>query len=215
MDKNEKFVITLSREVGSGGHTVGRLLAERLKVHYYDKQIIEGLIERFNLTPEEIERIKGRKSNWFNDLITHIVVPPRPEMFIGHSPADVEMVVTPDGIFECERKLLLSLAEEASCVIAGRSGFFILEDHPNKFDIFITASREHRIKRVMSRQNLSREEAEKVIDKVDATRENFTKRYAKTSRYDLRNYDLVLNMDHLTEEAAAETILQLIENQSK
>lgn len=214
MDKNQKFVITLSREVGTGGRTVGRLLAQRLNVRYYDKQIIEGLIEQFNLTPEEIERIKGQKKNWFNDLVTHIVVPPRPESFINRSPED-DMIVTPDAIFECERKLLTSLAREESCVVAGRSGFFILEGLPNKLDVFITASRDHRIARIEKRQNLSRPEAEKVIDKVDATRENFTKRYAKTSRYDLRNYDLVLNMDNLTEEGAVECILNLIEKQSK
>ncbi len=214
MDKNQKYVITVSREVGSGGHTVSRLLAERLDVRYYDKQIIEGLIKEFNLTPEEIERIKGQKRNWFNDLVTHIVVPLRPETFLDHLPEE-DIAVTPDAIFECERKLLTSFAEEESCVVAGRSGFFILDEHPNKFDIFITASRDHRIARIQKRQNLSHTEAEKVIDKVDATRENFTKRFAKTSRYDLRNYDLVLNMDNLTEEEAADLIFQLFEKRLK
>lgn len=214
MNKNQKFVITVSREVGSGGHTVSRLLAERLNVRYYDKQIIEGLIKEFNLTPEEIERIKGQKRNWFNDLVTHIVVPLRPETFLDHTPEE-DIVVTSDAIFECERKLLTSFAEEESCVVAGRSGFFILEGHPNKLDIFITASRDHRIARIQKRQNLSHAEAEKVIDKVDASRENFTKRFAKTSRYDLRNYDLVLNMDNLTEEEAADLIFQLFEKRLK
>lgn len=214
MNKNQKFVITLSREVGSGGRTVGRLLAQRLNVRYYDKQIVEGLIEEFNLTVEEIERIKGQKRNWFNDLVTRIVVPPRPEMFIDHAPAD-DIIVTPDALFECERKLLTAFAEEESCVVAGRSGFFILNEHSNKLDVFITASRDHRIARIEKKQNLTRPQAEKVIDKVDAARENFTKRYAKVSRYDLRNYDLVLNMDNLSEEEAVECILNLIEKQSK
>ena len=59
MKKNEKYVITINRELGSGGRTVGRLLSQRLQVKYYDKALIEQLTQRFGLTVEEIERIKG------------------------------------------------------------------------------------------------------------------------------------------------------------
>ena len=61
MKKDEKFVITINRELGSGGRTIGRLVAEKLGVPFYDKAVIKALQEKYNLTTEEIERLKGRK----------------------------------------------------------------------------------------------------------------------------------------------------------
>ena len=192
MNTNEKFAITISREVGTGGRTIGRKLAQKLGVRYCDKELIKKLKEMFGLNEAEIERIKGQKKNWL--------------------PKGVEYApdVTSNEIFSYESKILTTLAEESSCVIAGRSGFFVLKDHPNKFDVFIHASRANRISRIMKRQELSEEEAVEVIEYVDKARENYVRKYADTSRYDLRNYDLVLNMDYLTEDEAVECILKAI-----
>ena len=68
MNKNEKFVITINRELGSGGRTVGRLLAEKLGVPFYDKAVIKTLQEKYRISPEEIERLKGRKHSWWADV---------------------------------------------------------------------------------------------------------------------------------------------------
>jgi len=209
MNINEKFVITISREVGTGGRTIGRELAKRLGVRYCDKELIKKLKEMFGLNEAEIERIKGKKQNWLEDLFSRITPEFGSEMFIPKG-AEYAPDVTSNEIFNYESQILTSLAEESSCVIAGRSGFFVLKDHPNKFDVFIHASKENRIARVMRRQKLSEKEAEEVIDYVDKARENYIKQYASTSRYDLRNYDLVLNMDYLSVEEAVEVILKAI-----
>ena len=68
MNKNEKFVITINRELGSGGRTVGRLLAEKLGVPFYDKAVIKTLQEKYHISPEEIERLKGSKHSWWADV---------------------------------------------------------------------------------------------------------------------------------------------------
>ena len=68
MNKNEQFVITINRELGSGGRTIGRLLAEKLGVPFYDKAVIQYLEEKFNLTSEEIEKQKGKKHGWWEDF---------------------------------------------------------------------------------------------------------------------------------------------------
>ena len=106
---------------------------------------------------------------------------------------------------------LKELAAESSCVIAGRSGFFVLRDHPNKLDVFITAPRQKRIERIMRKQNMNFETAEIIVDDVDKMRENYVKRYAGVSRNDARNYNLCINMDGLTEEQAADIILAYIQ----
>ena len=71
MNRQEKFVITVNRELGSGGRTVGRKLAERLQVKYYDKALIQGLTKEFGLTVEEIERIKGQKKSWWTEFYNY------------------------------------------------------------------------------------------------------------------------------------------------
>ena len=118
--------------------------------------------------------------------------------------------VTTDDVHDAEVEIIKGIAEEGSCVIAGRSGFFVLRDCPNKLDVFITASREHRIERVSRKQNLTPEQAGILIDKIDKDRDTYIKNFAGVSRYDLRNYQLVLNMDNISEDKAVELILSFI-----
>ena len=68
MDKNEKFVITINRELGSGGRTVGEKLAQRLGVPFYDKEVIKALQEEYGLTVDEVEKLKGRDHGWWQSL---------------------------------------------------------------------------------------------------------------------------------------------------
>ena len=217
MNLNDKFIITISRELGSGGRTVGRKLAERLGVRYSDKALIHELTEKFNLTTYEIEKIKGKKQHWLADFIERVApVPSASLLMFGSTPDFGEDMVphyaTSDEVFAAEAEILRGIADESSCVIAGRSGFFVLKDHPNKVDIFIRASLEHRVERVMRKQNLSETEARTVIASVDEARENYIKRYTGVSRYDARNYDLMINADNLSEDEIVELILQYLKH---
>ena len=213
MDTNKKYVITISREIGSGGRTIGRKLAQRLGVPYCDKNVIRGLVQHFNLSAYNIEKIKGEKKNWLSDLIQKISPAPSAGHYLETEPrygTGYPESITTDEIFKVESQILKDLADEGSCVIAGRSGFFVLKDHPNKVDIFIHSSREKRLERIMRKQDLPREQAESVLDSVDKMRDNYVKRFTSRSRYDARNYDLVLNVDGLTEDEAVDCILQFI-----
>ena len=210
MNTNEKFVITISREIGSGGRTVGRKLARKLGVRFCDKELINALREKFSLSASEIERIKGEKKNWLSDMIRSTI--PAPEFVLLNDPNSaylntVRVPVTTDEIFEAETEILKELAAESSCVIAGRSGFFVLKDVPNKVDIMLVAPRDKRIARVAEKQNLTPDKAALIVDSVDKSRENYVKRYTGNSRYDLRNYDLVLNVDDLSEDEVVDIIL--------
>jgi cytidylate kinase len=69
MNKNEQFVITINRELGSGGRTVGRLLAEKLGVPFFDKALIKALQEKYHLTVDNIEKLKGSKHSWWDDVV--------------------------------------------------------------------------------------------------------------------------------------------------
>ena len=211
MNKNEKFVITINRELGSGGRTVGRKLAEKLGVEFYDKAVIKGLQQEFHLTVEEIEKLKGRKHGWWADFKRVMSVGPgiTSNYYMPKKGDEPEMLDT-DMVFKTETEILKGIAEDESCVIAGRSGFYVFRNHPNHLSILIQASMPFRLERVMRKQNLTEEAARKTIEKVDKMRENYVKEYAKTSRYDTRNYDLVISADGKTEDQIVEQILMFI-----
>ena len=212
MNKNEKIAITINRELGSGGRTVGRILGEKLGVPFYDKVIIKGLEEKYNLTVDEIENMKSRSNSWWSDF--ERVVSLGPGLTLNSESnykGFTSYPVTTSMLFKAEKEILEGISHDGSCVIAGRLAFYVLKDHPNHMSILIQASMDHRLERVMRKQNLSEEEAAKLINKVDKMREEYVTRFAQTSRYDTRNYDLVINMDGMTEEFVADRILSFIE----
>ena len=211
MKKNEKFVITINRELGSGGRTVGRKLAEKLGVEFYDKALIKELEKKYRLSVEEIEKLKGRSHSWWSEFkrIMNLGSNTNASYYVP-KPDDGPDLLTTDEMFEAEKEILKGIAEEESCVIAGRSGFFVFQKHPNHLSILIQASLPFRIERVARKQNMSEEEARKTIELVDQMRENYVTKYTKTSRYDTRNYDLVISADGKTEDEVVDIILQYI-----
>ncbi|MBP3712122.1 MAG: cytidylate kinase-like family protein [Bacteroidaceae bacterium] len=211
MNKNEKFVITINRELGSGGRTVGRKVAERLGVQFYDKAIIKALTNKLQLSEEKIEQMKGQSHHWWHDF--------RFARGVGMGMIPIQFTEayggelcqpTSDMMFRIEKELLQGITADESCVVAGRCGFFVLRQHPNHLNILIQASMDFRTERLARKQNMTQEEARKAIEKVDMMRENYVTKYCGTSRYDTRNYDLVLRADGKTEDELADIIMQYI-----
>ena len=192
MNKNEKFVITINREAGSGGRTVGRKLAEKLGVKYCDKAIVEGLTKKFGLSIERIEEIKAQKKSWWTDINNYY----NTLVNSASQPMDAQVKLDNTSIFETEK-------------------FMVFRQWPNHLNIFIQASMEYRVKRIMNKENVSDEKARNIIAKLDADRETYIKKYEDTSRYDTRNYQLVISMDDLSEDDAVEVIMDYIDRTSK
>ena len=213
MNKKEHFVITINRELGSGGRTVGEILAKKLGVTFYDKALIKALEEKFNLTADEIEKLKGRKTRWWEDFKriaevgTGLVDSRSCLAKYGKQPD----VLTTENVFQAETEILNEIAEEESCVIAGRCGFFVFRNHPNHLSVLIQAPMANRVARVAAKQHISEAEARQIIKKVDNMRENYVTRFTGTTRYDTRNYDLVFNSAGKTEEQIADQILSYLE----
>jgi len=203
MNINNPFVITINRELGSGGHTVGRKLAEKLGVEYFDKAVINALQERYNLSAEQIEHLKGQETGWWEQF--------KRKMTFSDSEYELNQTnIETEDVFRAETQVLKALAKDQSCVIAGRTACYIFREHPNHLSVFIQASMLSRMARVAREQNMTKEQARLTIDKVDKMRENYVQEFTGTSRYDTRNYHLVINMDELTEDAAVDLILAYI-----
>jgi len=218
MNKQEKYVVTINRELGSGGRTVGRMLAEKLGVEFYDKALIEALEKKYNLNIEQIEKLKGQNHAWWAEFARSMFgvdlgIPNYGKMNAMYYLAVMDfsdVKPTSKEVFESETEILKGIADVESCVVAGRSGFYVFRDHPNHLNVFIQASLPYRVERVMRKQQITEEEAVKTIKKVDKMRENYVKKYTGLSRYDTRNYDLVISADGKSEEQIVDIIMKYI-----
>lgn len=210
MDKSKKFVITVNREMGSKGRTIAEKLAEKLNVSFYDKAVVKGLTEEFGVSVEELEKVKAKKNNFWGDLyMSYIHDRVQSRLDIHNVSSHLEnknKLLTSAKLHQAEERIMRDLAEEGSCVIAGRSGFHFFRDEPNSMHVFIQCSKEKRIKNLMADRNISADEAERLVDEVDKGRNVFTRKLSGSSRYDSRNYDLVLDVSDMTIDQAVDAI---------
>lgn len=181
----KKFIVTIGREFGTGGRQIATELAQLLGVQLYDKQLLDPIKERYNLSQEEVDKIKATKPSWWYENIS-------------------------EDMYKDEEFLVRSLAHKESCVILGRTGFHIFRDEPNAFKVFLRADKAYRRDKVARRLNINEGSADALIDKVDEARENFTKTFSGKTRYDARNYDLVLNVAGLEPKEVARFIAECV-----
>jgi cytidylate kinase len=201
----QRTIITINREFGSGGGEIARLLGEKLGMKVYNRSMLDCIAKQFDMTIENIERVKAQKTNWWSDFCRFY------KQFgaASHTP-NPQADVTPLSIFYAEARVLRELAEEEDCIIIGRAGFHIFRDYPNALHLLIRANRDARIARIAQKQNLSLDEAAKILDKVDEARDTFVKNVANTSRYDARNYDFTFNVTGMQIEKVADFLAENI-----
>lgn len=201
----KKFIITLNRECGSGGSEIASLLGKKLGVKVYGRELLETIAKEYNLSIEEMDRIKARKTSWWNDFCRFYT------QFgaASHINSD-EPQLTPKTLYYAEERILRDLAEKDSCIIVGRAGFHIFRNSPNALHLLITAQRDARIQHVAKKHGIGIEQAAARVDRIDKERETFTKSVTETSRYDARNYDFVFNVTGMTPETVAEFLAQSI-----
>ena len=208
---SDNIIITIGREFGTGGRRIASALADKLGVKLYDKKLLEELKQRYNLTTDEMDRIRAHKPNWWDDFSRFYQ---QAQAWANRPYYDAVYVpqVTSQLLYEEEERILTALAEKESCVILGRTGFHIFRDNPNAFKVFLIADRAFRRDNVARRLNINDGSADALIDKVDRARETFTLTLSVKSRYDARNYDLVLNVTGLQPDKAATLIADCVTN---
>lgn len=201
--ETKNFVITINRESGSGGKEIATKLGELLGVKVYGREILASIREKFNLTHEEVEKIKGTKASWWADFCRFYK-----QFGTTAAIAYESFEVNSRQLYYEEAKLLKDLAEQESCIIVGRTGFQIFKDNPDAMRLFLIANPEHRVKRLMAKQGVDEKGAREIMEKTDKARENFTKTFADVSRYDARNYDMVINVSGFTTDQVAQFLAE-------
>lgn len=182
-----KIVVTISREYGSGGRYVGKLLADRMHLPFYDKELISlaakesGLSSAYIAKNDEIMASSKYKDN--ND----------------------------DRLFVAEVKVIKDLAKH-SCVIVGRCSDYILKDTKNTLKVFLYSDMDSKVKRAVKYYGISKEKVEKQIESINRKREKHYKYYTDRAWKNPNNYDLMLNVDLLGVEKCAELIENIIKS---
>ena len=198
MDK--KCVITIARQYGSGGRTIGKMLAQELGIHYYDRELLKlasdesGINEA--LFAQADEKLKNTslfriaKNVYGGELI----------------PPDSDDFTSTDNLFNYQAKIIRDLAARESCVIIGRAADYVLKDMPGVVSVFVHASKEYCIKQAVERRAYTGKDVEKFVEKTDKYRSDFYRYYTGQEWTDARNYDLCLNSERLGFEGTMEAI---------
>ncbi|MDE7124130.1 MAG: cytidylate kinase-like family protein [Eubacterium sp.] len=193
----KRNIITVSREFGSGGRMIGKMVAEKLGIAYYDKEIIAKVAEKTGFAEEFIER-SGEYSP-SKSIFAYAVV--------SRDAAGSSM---DDYIFSVQRKIILELAEKGPCVIVGRCADDILSDREDSLHVFIYGNKEEKIKKIMKTHNVSEKEAAKLMKVTDKRRSINYNYYTDGQWGKAHNYDLCLNSSAIGFEACADAIVNLV-----
>ena len=180
--KGKHIVITIAREYASGGRYVGKLIAEKLKINFYDKELIDLAAKESGLASKYIEETEEESRKTEND----------------------------DRIFIAETKVIKNLAKKESCVIVGRCADYILKDNKDVLKVFLYSDEENKIKRAIKYYGLNKNNASKQIAKINKERERHYKFYTNRNWRDLNNYDLAINVDSQGVEKTAEYISEFL-----
>jgi cytidylate kinase len=192
-------IITIGRECGSGGHTIGKTVAARLGVSFYDKKLIELVAQRSGLS-EEVIREQGEYAagSLLYELATNLSY--------GYMSTDGGMTL-PDRIYAFQSELIEELAGQEPCVIIGRCADYILRQRTDCLNVFIYAEKDDKVQRIIQRHQIDAKEAEKHIRERDKKRASHYFRYTDRNWGDMDNYDLCLNSGRLGIEKCVSMIL--------
>ena len=191
-----KSIITISREFGSGGHSIGEAVAKKLGYRFFDHELVNQVAERSGFSPEFIEE-SGEYASAKNSLLFAIATANQYTM------NGISML---DKLYIEQTKIIEEIAQEGSCVIVGRCADYILREYRDCLHVFIHADMKSRAKRIVERFGEQERPAEKRLNEKDQRRKVYYKNYTGRTWGQAQNYDLCLNSGVLGSERCVELI---------
>lgn len=193
----DNFVITISRQYGSGGHAVGERIAKKLGVAFYDSKLIDLTAIASGFTPEYVEKHEqklpyGLLDKLYNNNYAYVneVIPPNDKLFIAQT-----------GVIR-------NIAANESCVIVGRAADYILKGHKNCFNVFVHADKDFRKKRVEQNYMVNPNDSLRVMAKKDKERDDYSRHYTGKHWDNLNEYDMTVDTSLFGIEATADMIIE-------
>ena len=200
----ENYVITIARGYGSGGRTVGKMLAKELDIPFYDRELFYLASEdsgiNLSLFGESDEKIKKGIFSPTTHKYTGELIPPESSDFVSD-----------ENLFNYQAKIIRELAESRSCVIVGRCADYVLRDFENLVDVLVWAPPETCVQNIVEIEGLSEKDAERKIKKIDKHRSDYYRYYTGHDWNDVRNYSLCINSGRIGFQKTTQAIRQFAE----
>ena len=197
-----KTIITLARQYGCGGRTVSRIVAEKLGLNYFDRDLITMAAEKNGVDSDFYKNFDEKAGVRFASMFSMSA----PSGYFMPIYNDIQVN---DKLFYTQAKIIKKVAEE-SCIIVGRCADYVLRDEPNVIKIFLHANLECRKKRIVEKYGVADKNIEKVIAKADKQRANYYNTYTDLTWGDIANYNLTINTSGLTLEQVADIIVEYV-----
>ncbi len=197
-----KVIITIGRQFGSGGREVGRKVASSLGIPFYDKELLAVAAKESGLSAQFLEDYDEKPTN---SLLYSIVVGQSHMLMHGNGRISVEQMAS-----KAQRDAVMSVASKGSCVIVGRCADYILREEPGLVRVFLSASKEDRIRRICERDGMTEDKARDKMRRMDKARRSYYSFHADGDWGEAYNYDICINVSRFGIDKTVETILQYV-----
>lgn len=197
----EHIVISIGRQFGSGGRVIGKALAEKLNIEYYDKELLLLATKESGIAPEFFEQNDEKSHTFFEQAID----------FISNGHLFNDSVLASDKLFKIQSDAIQKLAKEKSCVIVGRCSDYILRDNPNCVSIFLHSNENERAQRISKRMNITPEDAISLMHEEDKKRAEYYNFYSNKTWGESKTYDLSIDVSKIGIENTLEFLLYYLQ----
>lgn len=194
------FIITIGRQFGSGGREIGEVLAKKLNIPFYDKELISLAAKESGMDTEVFNNVDERATNSLLYSLSMGLYS------FGSNFSNSNELPVNDRLYILQHQIIKKLASEGPCVIVGRCADYVLKDFDNCVNVFIHADMEYRKKRAVEIHDVKKNKAEQIVNKTDKVRANYYGFYSGQKWGFAQNYDLCIDSSKLTTDQAVALI---------
>ena len=196
------IIVTIGRQFGSGGHEIGNKLAERLDIPLYDRNLVNMAAEQMKISPDAAEEVDETGLSRFLAYYASV-----PVDYSSYYMTNIEMgQPLSEQLYQVQSEIIKRLAGRSSCVIVGRCADSLLSDEPNLINVFITASKEDRVKRIVEKYGLTERKAAERIKKIDRERRYYYELHTGKDWGSIESHDMLLNVSAMGIEGAVDAL---------
>ncbi len=199
-------VITISRQFGSGGRTLGKMIAQKLGYSFADNEIIQMVAKEANVSPHWVENVEKEAGTKLSRILSSMVS----QKWIDRVLADERGYIDEQIYLDYLVLIIAKIADEGDVIILGRGAQYILNDHPDAFHILLIDEKDNRINFIKKQYNLSLKKAQQVVNYEDRRRMSLYKKLGKIDYDDPALYHLVINMSRTDLETALKMVCDMI-----
>ena len=193
--EKEHIIITINREYGSGGRYVGELLAQKLGIGLYDKNLISLVSDESGLSASYIEKNEQARKD---------------QLLANFNSQYYNNLTNDDNLFLAETKAIKEIAKKGSCVIIGRCADYILKEEENVIKVFLYSDEKGKIERATTYYGIEQKDAKKEIEKINKARQKHYNHYTGQEWKEVSNYDISVNVDKFGIEKTVEMIEKVV-----